>query len=122
MSVLQAGFETLLDTMIAQNGEPIVYRRGDLNADIQAVRGESEFDRLESDGESRTLMKSVDWIMRLSDLDFGSGPVEPERGDTITTADGQVFDLMPGRSENSWRWLNSYRTGYRIHTMQRKVA
>lgn len=102
-------------------GEPIIYRRGSAEVEIEcAVRGESRFEEVVGDGETTTLIKSVDWLVKPEDLVICGDLAEPMKGDQVITADGEVFDLMPGMSESPWRWLNSYKTRYRIHTVKRR--
>lgn len=101
-------------------GETITVRRGVESIEITgAVRGRSDFDNSASDGETRVEIKSVDWIIDPHQYIFGGKQVEPINADQIIAADGEKYDTMPGLQGNRWRWSDSRKTRYRIHTLRR---
>lgn len=95
----------------------ITYRRGDNSiANILATRGSTDFEEQEDDGATS---KTMDFYIAVADLNFGDGPVEPQRGDQIIADDGQVFDMLPGTANSHWRWVDSWQKTYQIHTVRR---
>jgi len=117
MSLIRSGMQSLAADFRRINGETVTYSQGGADYEITAVRGGSEFDDVASDMDARITTKTMDWIVYTDDLP--SCIQQPERGHTITTSTGEVFEAYPGPSGHTWRWLNSHRTGYRIHTVLR---
>ena len=113
---LSSGFSAIQDVA----GEPIVYAFGSSSIAITAVVGQTEFEDVQSDGEIRTLVKSVDFLIKPSDLRFGDDPVEPAKGAKITWR-SQEFVLMPGLDTHAWRWSDGLQTHYRVHTVRKGV-
>lgn len=125
MPILQDAFKTLRTKMKVLQGEPITYVFGDLSIEVaNAVRGQTTFEDMDADGETRTETKSVDWIIYRDDLvdPVSKVFIEPERGATITDSNGDTYDIVPGSNQSGWRWLNSYKTGYRCYTARRSSS
>ncbi|MEO1525790.1 MAG: hypothetical protein AAFX06_10150 [Planctomycetota bacterium] len=118
MPLLQDAFSQLRDTFRTANGEPVTYQFGTLSISIaSAVRGQSVFDESANEADGRNLAKSVDWIIYSDELQVAGIFQEPHVGAKITDSDGVIYQVAPGLSESGWRWLNSYKTGVRIHTV-----
>ncbi|MEM9589493.1 MAG: hypothetical protein AAGA03_19580 [Planctomycetota bacterium] len=118
MSAFNDALSATFDTVMDVAGEAVVYQRGQQTVELVAVRGETEFEELASDGEAHVQVKSIDWLIRPQDLQLDEVATEPSRGDRIVV-DGEQYDLMPGSSNQHWRWSDSRRTFYRIHTVRR---
>ncbi|MEM6468275.1 MAG: hypothetical protein AAF802_01815 [Planctomycetota bacterium] len=118
MPALKNAFAKLRDTMAAVNGEPITYKFGDLEISVpDARRGRSNFIAESGDG-SETEVRLIDWIISRGKLIDAQGVLqEPSIGATITDWDGCVYVVVPGQDPTGWRWTDSYRTSFRIHTI-----
>lgn len=111
------------DTLESAAGETVTYIRGSQQTTgITAVRGKSQFEEFASEGEMRVQSKMTDWLIRVANLKLDGVAVEPERGDQIKTADGQVFEVFPGPDGEHWRWLEERQYTFRIHSVRRSVA
>lgn len=85
---------------------------------VRAGKGKSAFDAQDGDGVI-TRIETLDWLIDPADYDFGDGPVEPQRGDTIEEVDGNkkyTFDLYAPDKESVWRWSDGFRTQRRVHS------
>jgi hypothetical protein len=82
-------------------------------ATVAAVVGRSEFELLQ-DGTVSQRVVSRDFIVEAGDLTR-----QPRRGDVVREEiDGRVelFELAAHGTEPEWRWADSSRTSYRVHT------
>lgn len=60
-----------------------------------------------------------DYIIKATDYDFGSGPVEPLRNDLIVDSSSGTaitYRVLPITGEDAARWSDRYGTSWRIHT------
>lgn len=100
-------------------GKRVTLQRGDTQAEnVPALRGSGEDVLQQTDVEGGpTLTVHVQhWLILREDYDFGSGPVEPRRGDRIIATDDhgvyEVLDL-PGTPAVS---LDELELRWRIRT------
>jgi hypothetical protein len=107
------------DSLKVAAGETVQYVRGSSSFYVDAVVGQSIFDESSSDGENRSLAKSVDFLIHRNDLAKHLA-TDPQRGDQIKKENGEVYDLLPGSGNTSWQWSDGRQTHYRIHTVRRK--
>lgn len=103
------------DALKVAAGDTVSYVRGSTAYYVTAVVGQSVFEESASDGENRSLMKTVDFLIHRDDLTS-----DPQRGDQIKKSNGEVYDLLPGNGTASWQWSDGRQTHYRIHTVRRK--
>ena len=121
MSFLQGAIATALATVQTVAGVSIAYASGELGPlNITAVPG-STLSQIATDDASMLWHRDRDYLVKASLLNFGSGPVEPADGDTITEIDPvtgvtYVFAVLPLGNEPCWRWSDRQRSTYRIHT------
>jgi hypothetical protein len=100
---------------------PITYFVGDQSIPLMAIL-ENEILRVE-DGEGGTRIQWVDkvFVVPVDDLNFGDGPINPQRGHIIkqTLNDGvHTYEvLVPGR-EAPYRESDGYDTYHIIRTKQ----
>ncbi|QDV44372.1 hypothetical protein Enr13x_42370 [Stieleria neptunia] len=125
MSLIDDALSLHADVLEGAAGEAVTYQFGDLTIAIeQAVRGQSRFDAVQSDGDVYTEVRTVDWIVRralMIDPDTEE-TVEPSVGATITDVGGAVYDVIPSLNPTGWRWSDARRVSYRIHTTLRQSA
>lgn len=101
-------------------GECVTYVRGtDEISGVIAVRGQSQFDEFPSDMDARVQSRSLDWLIRPESLELDGSRIEPRRGDLITTASGDKYEVMPGPDETAWLYSGQFQTFFRIHTVKR---
>ncbi|MDM4014632.1 hypothetical protein [Roseiconus lacunae] len=102
--------------------ETVTYTRdGSSIEGVIAVRGRSEFEEVSSEGEIHVQTRMTDWLIRAQLLKLDGQPIEPKRGDKITTSNGQSFEVFPGPDGEHWRWREAHQHAYRIHTVRRSV-
>lgn len=105
-------------------GETITYARASAGISIEisgAVRGSTNWETDSPIPHSRVGDRSVDWIVERSQLTSGGTLLEPQRGDTITTASGETFRVMPMSSNSPlWKWVDRQgQTRMRIFSKER---
>ncbi|WP_436715817.1 hypothetical protein U8335_26690 [Roseiconus lacunae] len=125
MSLIDDALSLHAATLESAAGEPVTYQFGALTIAIEhAVRGQSQFDAVQSDGESYTEVRTVDWIVRSALMidPETQQKVEPCVGATITDSSGAIYDVVPSLNPTGWRWSNSHRVSYRIHTTSRQSS
>lgn len=100
-------------------GVDIIYARGDSSTSPRARRGRSTFDVPDLQGMI-VHTETDDFFIDVADLELDDIPVEPKAGDRITVGDcagSPVYEVMaPGAGQPEWKYTDSYRTAYRIHT------
>ena len=114
---LQRGNTRLQARMLDKAVQTVTYKRGNTElTGISAVIGETPFRISDVEG-FQTRVISQDFLIAVSDL---SSLGDPEAGDKIieTAADGTIreFEVAAPGGEPEWRWSDTYRTTYRIHT------
>jgi len=68
-------------------------------------------------GVSVTRIENQEWAFDVADYDFGSGPVLPERGDTLTRSTGEEFRMVsPGGNDPVYRFTTSGRSRFIVTT------
>lgn len=85
---------------------------------IKATLGRST--HIETDyGGNQMEEQTVDFIVRLTELERDGQVVYPQRGDTIEY-NGETFAVLPDMTEqsNGWSWLDNSRSSIRIHTKE----
>ena len=100
-------------------GLSVVYKRGGDSVALTAIPGNVVYEVTSETGSIETF-RSRDWLINISDLDFGAGALLPARGDTIEETVGAIVYEY---TVNSLPDGQHYRTGanrvqLRIHTKQ----
>lgn len=118
-NILGQGLAWLTDQLREHASEAVTYARGDASVDVQATLGSKLLKLDDGDGGIRMERTDMDFLVRASDLDFGGGPVRPQRGDVVYLPVGgtlQVFEVVPyGGSDGPWRWADPHQSMLRIH-------
>lgn len=90
------------------HGEAVTYARpGGISVEIsRAVRGSTNWSTDAPFPGSRIGERSTDWLLTVADLTTADGTVlEPQRSDTITTGNGEVFRVLPMSNDSPlWQW------------------
>lgn len=123
MSIVSDAVSASLAVQSDLHGETITYARSSAGISIEisgAMQGDTNWDANNPQPGLKIGERSVDWLIEYSQLVSGS-QLTPERGDTITTADGRTFRCLPfGSQDLLYRWVDrGGRTWVRIHTKER---
>ena len=93
---------------------PVTYRRGVLEAVVNATAGRTEYE-LTDDYGLRMPAIVADFLIAANDLMPVFG--QPQVGDQIVVA-SSVYEVLSLAGQGSWRWSDPYCTTLRIHTKQ----
>lgn len=110
--LLERGNSMLESKRQSNMTQQVTYGRASLVSDpIGATIGKTTFEQADDSGiisrfESRDYIVAVELL-----ADFG----EPAAGDTITEGD-ETYEVMAPGSEPPWRYADTYRRAFRIHT------
>ena len=98
-------------------GVDVIYTSGSQSLSLVMVPARSDYE-VETPGAVVHTERVADWIVLAADLDFGSGPHTPLRGDVIRYAlRGYVVSATP--DERHYDWMDTeFRLLLRIHTME----
>ena len=112
--LLSDAADWLGNTFSSHVSQSVTYSRGASSVAISATPGETELSTLDVNGFTLDF-HSTDFIFPAADLDFGSGVVEPEEGDTISYA-GRTYEVLSVPGARHFRYSDPYRTILRVHT------
>ena len=90
-----------------------------------ATIGESRTEEIQNSDNVITEVLLRDYLIDVSDFDFGSGPVAPQVGDVITeTINGitRYFEVLPTNGVPEYREHDRDGTTWRIHTKERSTV
>ncbi|MEO0586366.1 MAG: hypothetical protein AAF078_01880 [Planctomycetota bacterium] len=100
-------------------GETITLTRASAagpTAGVVASRGKTSGETPEAFGRP-VRVDAIDFLIAATDYAFDGTITYPDRGDTITDAAGNVYDVRsPGASVPEWEWSDPGRTQLRVHT------
>ena len=104
-SPFQTAAKAALAAFQYAGGEEVEYEHGSTSCSPTVIRNRFAADVPDSQGVYMRVDK-LEFIIKQADLEFGAGPVEPERGDVITDADGKKYDVQDGYEplEQSGEW------------------
>lgn len=120
MGMLSDGMAFLAATRSAVDGEPVTYRRrGKADIPVTAVRGRAVHQAFAiADGRANLTAVPQDWLILPAQIDFGAGAVDPQDGDRIETAAGEVYEVGPRDGEPAWRKADEYGKMLRLRTVR----
>lgn len=109
----------LAQTLESSAGESVTYVRGATSIAITASYGRRVPSRAAvMNGAVNLEVEPMDFLIRPSAIDFGAGAVDPARGDRITLATGEVFEVAPRDGEPAWRLSDPFGHMLRIRTIR----
>jgi hypothetical protein len=110
--LLEQGSRWLEDQRTKHCTRELTYVRGAASTVVKATVGRTEYET--DDGTAvRIAFTERDFLILAADLNLGSGPTLPVRGDTIREPqDGTVYEF----EVLDWRWSDLYRQTFRIET------
>jgi hypothetical protein len=112
MSFLSNAIAAGLGLIMATAGERVTYYRGDKKIEnLLATPGDGQ--RPSRQSEVVSVTGEQDWMVMVADLDFGDGPVPPERSDRIVSG-GITYEVLPRDGDDVYR--DPTLVQYRIHS------
>lgn len=117
-NLLKAGAEWLESQRKTHLTSPVTYSRGSASVSVQATIGRTTFETDRQDGVHID-EQARDYVVTVDDLVLDGVPVEPRSGDHIVedAAPALTYEVMaPEGVEQAWRYSDSHRLAYRIHT------
>jgi hypothetical protein len=119
MNLLRSGAAWLDGKRHAKLTDSVTYQRvGGSSFSVDATIGRTGSDQL-VEGELVAGLKVRDYIIRAVDLRVAGTFVPPRRGDLVTDADGQVWEVVEIGGEEYWRWSTEYKDSVRVHVRLR---
>jgi hypothetical protein len=113
--LLEQSQEWLTSMNRIHRSRPVIYARGAQSKEVPALIGRTVF-KVDTGYGLFERVEARDYLVEVADLtEFG----EPARGDRVKdTLDGQVelFEVMAPGGEAHFRFSDSYRKVFRIHT------
>ena len=106
----------------ASLAETITYQRisGGTALSIQGTKGRTAGELL-VESEWSGSAGVMDWILRTTDFGPDKGSFRPPAlRDTITEADGTVWDVVEIPGEPVWRYSDTFRNAIRVHVVQQQ--
>lgn len=113
-NVFGSSLAAMRSALTGSAGTAISYSRGASSVSIVATCAATDLQVTDVNGFTIDF-HSTDFIFPAADLDFGSGVVEPEEGDTISYA-GRTYEVLSVPGARHFRYSDPYRTILRVHT------
>ena len=115
--LIRKGAAWLAERLVAHASQTVTYTRGAQSVQVPAVLGRKLL-RIEDEvGSIRFEYTDMDFIIPTAALDFGSGPIEPERGDWLSVMTGEqvdTFQAFPFAGEPVWSFTDPNQSMRRI--------
>ena len=105
----------LSNTLDTFNGETGTIRRGSKSTTVTVVRGRNRPKLMSIDGQAYIELEHQEILIKPSQYTFSGISAEPLPGDRIVIGSEEYVTVpyLPG--EGVWRYLDQYKTYYRIH-------
>lgn len=99
----------------------VTYSRAGITVSVLGTKGKTEAE-LSTENDLLIDASIQDWLIDAEDLVLNGVAVQPADGDTIAETVGTstvTWEVRsPGDPEPTWRWADSFRRTYRIHTVE----
>jgi hypothetical protein len=112
------GASWLIDQLKVHASKPVTYQRGAASVTVQATIGRTEFEQTTDEGIVEKF-ESRDFLIQAADLVLAGGPTVPQRGDRIVESLGTAtltYEVLPNLNLPAYRYSDSYRKLFRVHT------
>lgn len=107
------------EELATEAGRDVVYKRGDVDLDITAVRGNTDFEEADDNGILAE-MEVPDWILTAADLSIDDELFEPAEGDRIVVEDAAgrtlTYEILPNEGVTAFQYMDPNRAQIRVHT------
>jgi len=120
--MLNDGVDWLMEQLLANEGESVVYRRGRISDTVSMVFSSPKTPLEDTNGVTFE-HSGADFQCRVSDLTLSGSPITPARGDRIErTVNGQTktYEVQPVIGEQPFTLIADQK--FRIHTKLIKVV
>jgi hypothetical protein len=108
--------------LVERGGVAITYKRGNSTTEIaKSVVSQSRVQAPSDDGGFVWVWTDRDFIVEVGDLTIDSVASDPREGDRIVQSQNgktYTFEVLAIGLERGWRYADSERTAYRIHTKE----
>lgn len=118
---LQTGINAALASLRGLAGETVTYSRGARSITVTAIRGSSRIETEDDQGAS-IRSRATDWLIEAAALIMPrparaveTETIQPDRGDRITTAGGEVWEVQAVAGDKPARPSDPAGTHIRIH-------
>lgn len=118
MNILAKASNWLERTRTRHATSPVRYLRGEESVEVPASIGKTVF-RLDREYGVTERIESRDYLILVEDLVLDGTRTIPRSGDRIQEVDGDklhLYEVMAPGGEPHYRFSDSYRLTYRIHT------
>lgn len=120
-NMIQTGMQWKADTMSAYCSDPVTYSRGSYSVVVNAVIGSTDRETLDQAGNT-IIVTQRDFTIVAAVLQLNGSLITPCRGDRITEASGEVFEVLPSSAgEDHYRPSDASGISWRIHTKKAKA-
>lgn len=118
-NILHRGAAWLRSTLKTHASDSVRLVRGPHSTTISATVGRTLAERT-TDTHGIVLTVGIrDYLIAAIDYRINGQRTEPQRGDLIIESDGVAFEVLPPSGEPPYRWTDTGRTTYRIHTVSK---
>jgi len=115
-NLLDTGAEWLSDMLHEHASETVTYQRGNDSVSVTAVIGTSYETEVDTYGIV-IQVRHCDFLIQKSSLNFGAGVFEPQPGDRIERASGEVWQVQPAGGDRGYRETShALDAEWRVHT------
>lgn len=114
--MLHRGANWLRSALKANASDSVRIVRGPHSTPVVATIGRTHAERTTEDGIVLSTRIRA-YLIAAAEYRFAGQLTEPQRGDLIVEADGATFEVLPPSGEPPFRWSDTGRTTYRIHTV-----
>lgn len=115
-NLLATGAAWLSDVLHEHAAETVTYRRGNSSVALTAVVGESHEAQVDASGVL-IQVRHCDFLVVKSAINFGAGVVEPQAGDRIERASGEIWQVQPAGGDHGYRETShALDAEWRVHT------
>lgn len=116
MSVFGTSIATALSSLRQVAGESVTVTRGALSTPgVNAARGDAAASA-QRRGDGDVVENATDWLIATADYAVDNEATLPRRGDTITDAEGHVYEVRPNAGGAAFRYSDAGHTQLRIST------
>jgi hypothetical protein len=120
-NMIQDGISWLAGQLKTHASNQVIYKRGTNTVTVNATLGKTEFE-VEHDSGVVDRVETRDYLINAADIDFGAGPVKPQRGDKIVEVlNGTTHTRTVSVPTQGQVWSHDgFEVKLRVHTWERQ--
>lgn len=122
-SAVAAAFAAHWTALKSRYGETVTYSSGSASVQLTAVLSQPKADQVAT--EESIVLESRPWTWLIDPIWPSSAPaafatLEPSQGDTITRADGTIYQVQPSSTNGPcWRFSDGQNSFRRVYVQER---